>query len=665
MRTAARGRSALVLAAAACWLCCGSVAAGAAPPPAAGQAPADVPGLTSAGHRFIVPGGWTLSRRGRAVILEAPEAGSRVAFVDVEARDADSAVGQAWAAYRDGPKPEPATSLPAANQNGWEDARSYVYRTPANEARQLTARAMRHGDRWAVRIEDLANTVSGQRAAELRLIRDEFLPANHVRESFAGRTAHRLDRARIEALTAFIEQSRTALGVPGISIGIVQDGEILFAGGFGVRALGSPERVDADTLYLIASSTKPLTTLMLAKLVDEGKLAWETPVADLLPGFRLADAEAARQIRVKHLLCACTGLPYRNLDWEFALPDSPASLTLDILARMRPTGPFGTTYSYSNPIAAAGGLAGGHAAFPAMELGAAYDRAMATRVFGPLGMTRTTFDFDQAMQGNHARSHGMTPPGELAPVEPARDRKMHAVRPTGGAWSNVNDLLAFVRMELAGGLLPDGTRYISESALKARQAPMIATGRHSWYGMGLETNVSSGTPVIFHGGRLYGHRGDTIWLPEHKVGVVILMNASTGNALMEALPRKLLELLFDGRPEADSMVAAAAAAEKQQRETARRSLRYPPDADHSALLAHRYVSDFLGEIRVERSGEQILFDFGAWKAPVASRTGPDGTISFVVVTPSTPFPFVAGKSGDKRTLTIRDAQNEYVFVEAD
>lgn len=633
--------------------------------PASHASSAERPARTDAGHAFIVPAGWTAIRRGRVAILEAPEKGSRVALVDVDAQDAGAAVAEAWAAYRGDMKPELLMSGPAANRNGWQDVRTYVYRTPPNASRLLTARAMRSGARWAVRIEDLASAVSGRRSADLALIRDEFLPSGYARESFAGRKAHRLSPARIARLRAFIEESRKALGVPGISVGIVQDGRILLAEGFGVRELGKPDKVDSDTLYLIASNTKPLTTLMLAKLVDEGRFGWETPVVELLPRFRLADPDVTARVRVKHLLCACTGLPYRNLDWEFAPAGSKAGITFDILARMRSTSPFGTTYQYSNPIAAAGGFVGGHVAYPAMELGDAYDEAMASRVFGPLGMSRSTFDFDRAMKGNYARSHGVRPTGELALVEPARDRQMHAVRPTGGAWSNVDDLLAYVRMELAGGLLDNGRRYISEAALKARWARQIGTGRHNWYGMGLETSVASGTPMLFHGGRLYGQRGDMVWLPEHGVGAVILMNSSTGNVLMEAFPRKLLEVLFDGRPEADSMVAAAAAADREQRPALRRSLRYPADPDHVARLAPRYRNEFLGEIRVEKVGRQAMFDFGAWKAPVASRASPDGTIDFVVVTPSAPPSFIAGIAGNRRSLTIRDAQNEYVFVAVD
>lgn len=646
--------------------CGGSAAAYAAEPAPSTIAKAtDAAGTTPSGHTFIVPAQWRQSRRGKVVMLEAPEAGSRVAFVEVVAGDAEAAVAEAWSAYGGNARPQPILSVPIANHNGWQDGRHHSYRTTLGQARQLSARAMRNGGQWVVRIDDLANAVSGRRAADLNLIRDEFLPAGHVRESFAGRKAHRLDAARIDALKDFVAASGQALEVPGISIGIVQDGEILFAGGFGVREHGKPAAVDADTLYLIASNTKSLTGLMLGKLIDEGRFDWETPVAGLLPTFRLADEQATARIRVKHLLCACAGLPYRNMDWEFAAADSEASLALDILARMRPTSAFATSYQYTNPIVAAAGLVGGHVAYPGMPLGQAYDAAMASRVFEPLGMTRTTFDFDRAMQGNYARSHGVAANGGLAVTEPARDRQMHAMRAAGGAWSNVNDMLAYLRVELSGGVLDDGRRYLSEAVLKSRWASRIGTGKYSWYGLGLETDVSSGTPMLFHGGRLYGQRSNMVWFPEHGVGLVILMNSSTGNVLMDALPRKLLEVLFDGQPEADSMIAAAAVAQRVQQAAWRRGLHLPARREHTALLAARYRNDLLGEIRVQVSGGQTRFDFGAWQSPVASRSGQDGMVEFVVATPSPPAPFVAGRIGERRTLTTRDAQNEYVFTELD
>jgi CubicO group peptidase (beta-lactamase class C family) len=624
-----------------------------------------IPGNTPSGHGFILPPDWTLTRRRSAIVLQAPEGGSWIALVEVDASSAADAISQAWTRYTDRPPSELLMSVPVANRNGWVDGQNHIYRAPAGEPRQLSARAMRNGNRWVVRIDDLANSIAGRRAADLRLIRDEFLPAGHVRESFAGRRAHVLDAGRIEELKTFVEQSRALLDVPGISIGILQGRKVVYAGGFGVREHGRPEPVDADTLYLIASNTKSLTTLMLAKLVDEGRFRWETPVVELLPGFRLADAEVTGQMQVRHLSCACAGLPYRNLDWEFAPPDAPASIVFDVLARMRPTSTFGTSYQYTNPPAAAAGYVGGHVAYPELEFGQAYDLAMATRVFEPLGMTRTTFDFDQAMRGNFARSHGVAMNGDLALIDPRRDRQMHAVRPTGGAWSNVNDLLAYLKLELSGGLLDDGRRHLSESALRERWKPQISTGRQTWYGLGLDTDVSSGTPMLFHGGRLYGQRSNMVWWPEHDVGLVILMNASTGNVLMDALPRKLMEVLFDGQPEAGSMVAAAAATEREQREARRRGWEFPARSEHAALLADRYRNDLLGGLHVERSQGNIRFRFDAWDMPVASRSNANGIVEFAGAIPSPPPPLIAGSSAAGRTLTLRDAQNEYVFTEVD
>lgn len=630
------------------------------------SAATDTPGKTPSGHAFILPKDWTQTRRGQTLVLQAPEGGSWIALVETNASDAADALAQAWMSYAGRPAPELLMATPLANRNGWLDGRAHVYRAAAGEPRQLLARAMRSGKQWVVRIDDLATAIAGKRAADLNLIRDEFLPAGHAREDFKGRKALTLDARKVEDIKAFVVRSQQLLEVPGISVGIVQGGKLVYAGGFGVREVGKPAPVDADTLYPIASNTKSLTTLMLATLVDEGRFRWDTPVSTLLPMFKLADAEATRQTLVRHLACACAGLPYRNLDWEFAPVDAPASITFDILARMRPTSAFGNSFQYTNPPAAAAGYLGGHLLYPDLEIGAAYDRAMATRVLEPLGMTRTTFDFDRAMQGNFARSHGVGLNGEIELTHPQRDRQIHAVRPAGGAWSNVKDLLAYVTLELNGGMLKDGRRYISESALRERWKSQISTGRYSSYGLGLDADTRSGTPMLFHGGRLYGQRSNMVWWPEHDVGLVILMNASTGNVLMDAFPRKLLEVLFDARPEADSMVAAEAATERERRQARRRDWPAVVSREHGALLAPRYRNDRLGELRVEQSSDgKLRFLFDAWDMPVTSRAVGNGIVEFAGAIASPPPPFVAGRSETGRTLTLRDAQNAYVFSEVE
>jgi len=95
-------------------------------------------------------------------------------------------------------------------------------------------------------------------------------------------------------------------------VGIYQDGNIVFADGFGVRALSKPVKVDAQTRYMIASNTKALVTLMLARLVDAKRMGWDTPAVSLMPSFKLGDAATTSRVLVRHLICACTGMPRQD-----------------------------------------------------------------------------------------------------------------------------------------------------------------------------------------------------------------------------------------------------------------------------------------------------------------------------------------------------------------
>ena len=100
-------------------------------------------------------------------------------------------------------------------------------------------------------------------------------------------------------------------------LGLIQDGKVIFADGFGAKELGGTEKPDGDTLFMVASNTKAMTTLLLAKLVDEHRITWQTPVTALFPSFRLGDATTTSSVQVKHLICACTGMPRQDLEWFF------------------------------------------------------------------------------------------------------------------------------------------------------------------------------------------------------------------------------------------------------------------------------------------------------------------------------------------------------------
>jgi CubicO group peptidase (beta-lactamase class C family) len=623
---------------------------------------ADTPRTTVEGNRFIAPAGWRIEVRGPATILEPPEGNSHIAIVDVHAENADRAVAAAWAAYRPDAKWPLKVTNAFPDKDGWSNIRAYTYQTSPNEKRDVEATVRRRGDTWTVTLYDMDSAVGEKRGGQVALIFSRLLPKGYERETFASRTAHKLDAKRIAELSAFVENGRRQLGVPGVSIGLVQDGKVVFEGGFGVREIGSNVKPDADTLYIIASNTKALTTLMLAKLVDEGKLTWETPVTSLLPSFKLGDPDTTSRVLVKHLICACTGMPRQDYEWLFQYEGVTPEGALKTLAAIQPTSKFGEMFQYSNSMAAAAGFVGGHVAFPSLELGAAYDEAMLTRVFRPLGMTATTFDFKHALAANHATAHAPNVDGKAARAVMDINYSVIPVRPAGGAWSSIHDMLKYVQMELDDGRLPNGTRYISKDTLLARRAPQVSIGQDVTYGMGLMVDSKYRIPVVHHGGDLIGYHSDMIWLPQHNVGAVILTNADPGWILRGSFRRKLLEVLFDGRPEADADVAAQAKSFFEQLAADRKLLTVPAAAADAGKLASHYVNSALGDITVRRPGTATIFDFGEWKSEVASRHNPDGTVSFITVAPGiVGFEFVVG-SGPKPTLIVRDAQHEYTFA---
>lgn len=638
------------------------------PPPATvsvptGNAPQAMPG----GATFVAPAGWTITAQGPVTALTPPEAdGSRMLVVDVRANDAAAAVTSAWQAAGAPPQWPIKAVTEATPAEGWEEVRHFSYEVPANAKRRVAATARRAGQSWTVLLTDFSESLLDKRQSQAAVITGRLWAKGYQRETFAGRKPHPLDAARIAAITELLEEGMRIYGIPGLSFGIVQDGKVVVARGLGVKQLGKPDPTDAQTNYLIASNTKQLTTLLLAKLVEQGKFTWETPVEQLLPGFALGDAATTHRVQVQHLVCACTGLPRQDLEWLVEYADATPASTLRTLATMQPTSDFGALYQYSNPLASAGGYVGAHVLYPKLELGAAYDRAMQELVFDPLKMTHTTFDFRRAFAGNYATPYGADPDGKVAPANLVSNFAIYPLRPAGGAWSNVEDMLRYLQMEIDGGLLPDSMRYISEAALTERRKPKVAMNLDVTYGMGQRVDTSTGVPIVMHGGAMNGYKSSTFFLPEQRVGAVLLTASEQGDELNGPFRRRLLELLFDGTEKAAADLALNGAAWQARWQAERKRLQVPADAAAAAQLADRYVNAALGPIDVSHPGGETVFDFGEWKTGMASRLNDDGSVSFVTTSPGMnghQFVVAAPLPDGRRRLVKRTEQQEYWFDE--
>ncbi len=624
----------------------------------------DTPKTTVAGNTFIVAAEWSMRVRGAGTIVEAPEGGSMFAIYDLpDAKDAADAVTQAWKQFQ-GKTPYPQVStITGADTDGWSKLTGFSYDVPPNLKRAIGANARFANGVWTVLLFDFDQAVAEKRGAQVGLMLGKLLPKGGARESFAGKTAATLDKAKIDQLIKFVEDGEKATGVPGVSFGIVQNGKVVYAGGVGVRQIGKTAKVDGDTKYMIASNTKGLATLMLAKLVDQKKITWDQKATELLPSFKLGDADTTSKVQVKHLICACTGLPRQDFEWLFQWAGVTPAKVMETLGTMQPTSKFGELFQYSNPLAAAAGFIGGHVAEPKLELGAAFDKAMQSLVFGPLKMNNTTFDFKKGQAGNATVPHAPDVDGKQTLAIAKVNTSVIPVRPAGGAWSNIKDMLNYVQMELAEGRF-GGKQYIGKDALLERRAPQVSVGTDATYGMGLMVDKTWGVTVVHHGGDMIGYHSDMLWLPDHDVGAVILTNGDPGWLIRSQFQRKLLEVLFDGKPEADAKLAANAKAYFDEIAAARKLITVPADEAEAQKLAKRYTSAALGDIVVSTKGKAVTFDFGEYASEVATKKNPDGTVSFLTIVPGmSGLEFVVGEAGGKKTLTTRDGQHEYVFTE--
>ena len=626
---------------------------------------ADTPRTTAGGATFTVPAGWSMVTAKDLVVLETPEPDTHVAIFDAAAGDAAAAVTAAWAAYKPESKRPVKLVTPRPAKEGWDERQIFDYETSPNERAAVEALALRAGSSWTVIILDGTDPTVEKRGAAINLVFESLRPKGYKRESFAGRQAHPLDTDTIAKLNAFVESSMKQLDIPGVSLAFVDKGKIVFQGGLGVRELGKPARVDENTLFMAASNTKGMTTLLLAELVDQKKLRWNQPVVEIYPSFKLGDAETTKKVLVKNLICACTGLPRQDLEWLFEYKNATPESELALLGTMQPTSRFGEVFQYSNLMAAAAGYIGGHLVYPDRKLGTAYDAAMQKMIFDPLDMKSTTFDYAKALAGNHATPHGDDVDGHPKVASMDINYSIVPARPAGAVWTSSADLIRYVQLELTQGKLPNGKQLVSAENLLMRRAPQVQLGEDSSYGMGLTTDHTYGVQVISHGGSMSGFKSNWFALPEYGVGAAILTNSDNGGMLLGPFSRRLLEVLFDGNPEAEADVAARAAAHKAQIAKGRERLVVPASPELVAGLAKHYSSKELGDLDVITHAETTIFNLGEWKSTVASRKNDDGTTSFITIDPGTDgFEFVVSERGGKRVLIIRDGQHEYAFTEA-
>jgi CubicO group peptidase (beta-lactamase class C family) len=615
---------------------------------------------TPAGATFTVAAGWSFVRRDDGLVLTPPEADLRVAVLDARGTDPKPLVEAAWKSIApDFARPLKTTTSPPP-RDGWDQTVQFDYDVPAVEQRAAIAMAYRRADRWHLVLIEGAIAGLDRRMAQTMNVVRSLRPIDGREEDLSGRTA-KLDPQRIESFLAFVEEARLAAKVPGAAVVIVSGGKIAAEKGFGVRTAGSPAVVTPKTLFMIGSTTKSLSTLLLAAAVDAGKLRWDQPAKEILPQFALGDPATTEKVLVRHTVCACTGLPRQDMEFVFEWAAATPESRLSTLAGMKPTTGFGETYQYSNLLVAAGGYLAGRAFDPKAPLASAFDRALRTKILDPLGMTATTLDPKVAAKAEHADPHALDLAGETRQIALALEGGVQSVGPAGAAWSTVRDLARVIQLELGKGRTPEGKQIVSEANLLARRAPQVKIVDDLHYGLGLYVEKDHGVAIVHHGGNTFGFTSDLFVLPDHDLGVALLANVAQANAFRAAVRRRFLEVVFDGRDLAAKNLAFGLERRSKALADQRAKLVEPAPAEFVEAVVGAWTHPSLGRVVVGRKGTGLLVDAGEWKARAVVERQPDGAHVLVLSDP----PFAGLEFAiDGGAVVLHAGQQTYAFSRA-
>lgn len=340
----------------------------------------------------------------------------------------------------------------------------------------------------------------------------------------------------LDSLDADIEKALQEFQVPGVAVGVVVDGQIVYAKGLGFRDVEQKLPMTQDTVFAIGSCTKAFTTFAMGNLVDEGVLEWDQPVIDILPEFRLWDPYATIHSTIRDLLTHRTGMPRHELFW-YNSKMSPSEM-LRRIRYLQPSFDIRERYQYGNLTYFIAGMAIERAT------GKTWSDLVQERILKPLDMRRTNFSIAEMQKTNNFASAYLEKNEKLKKI-PLRDLSL--IGAAGSMNSTVSDLSRWVQMQLAGGVYKNQA-LINPSTLQELHAPqVIVPGVPECketllyaYGIGWVVLSYRGHYLISHDGVSDGFTSVIGLLPSENVGVIVLSNKN-----MTALPRYLSMEIID------------------------------------------------------------------------------------------------------------------------
>jgi CubicO group peptidase (beta-lactamase class C family) len=409
----------------------------------------------------------------------------------------------------------------------------------------------------------------------------------------------------IQELEKLAQKQIQENAVPGLAIAIVFQDKVVYAKGFGVRDVNTKAPVDADTVFQLASVSKPIGSTVVAELVGEGKITWDSKLSTLDPTFEMFDPWVTREITIRDMYAHRSGLP----DHAGDLLEDFRLTRAEILHRLRyqhPDSSFRSHYAYTNYGLTEGGVAA------AKAYGLEWEEASKRKLYDPLGMNSTSLRYSDFMaRRNKALGHVLVDGKWVQKNKYDPDTES----PAGGMSSSVNDLTKWMRLQLANGKFA-GKQIVNEKALTETHRPQMLTGFNPFTGLpnfyGLGWNVSydeQGRLRLNHSGAFASGAATQVNLVSgEQLGIVVLTNAYP-RGIAEALATTFIDTALYGKPTQDWLAIYKQLFSDPSVIGIFRGFDYskPPGSPGPALknsaYVGRYTNDFFSEISIiEKDG---------------------------------------------------------------
>ncbi|HKP69227.1 MAG TPA: serine hydrolase [Pyrinomonadaceae bacterium] len=334
-----------------------------------------------------------------------------------------------------------------------------------------------------------------------------------------------------DALDHYIESARKSWDIPGLSVAIVQDGKVVLAKGYGVKEVGKNDAVDSQTLFGAMSTTKAMTAVAMALLVDEGKINWRDKVSKYLPDFRIADPYITQELEVRDLLTHTAGLASTDFLWA-RTPELPAEEAINRMQYARPAYSMRSNFIYQNSMYLVAGKV------IEKVSGMTWEKFMNERVFRPLGMQSTFPTLHESLSHTNRSSPHFKIQGK---VELIPEMPIDTVAPAGSVWSNADDIAKWVAYLLSGktqdgkDLLKPGTLaevFKPQVILPSGFYPTFNLIKPKWttYGYGWFQHDYRGEKVDMHTGSIAGRTAIVGLMRDKKLGVYVFGNLDHAEA---------------------------------------------------------------------------------------------------------------------------------------